>query len=58
MGTVDLAKKTYFFLGNDSIGEVYIEIDVFTHAMSGEHKVTVKGKKLTTGKSHTNIYKL
>jgi len=30
------------FTGNDSIGEVYIQIDLFTYAASGEHKVTVK----------------
>ena len=34
------------FTGNDSVGEVYVQIDLFTYAASGEHKVTVKGKKM------------
>jgi protein unc-13 len=30
------------FAADDATGEVYIQIDIFTYAASGEHKVTVK----------------
>ena len=31
------------YAADDATGEVYIQIDIFTYAASGEHKVTVKG---------------
>ena len=33
------------YSADDSVGEVYIQIDLFTYAATGEHKVTIKGVK-------------
>ena len=33
------------FAADYATGEVYIQIDIFTYAASGEHKVTVKGMR-------------
>ena len=48
---MDVETISYFifntgsFTGEDNVGEVDIQIDLFTYAASGEHKVTVKGKR-------------
>ena len=45
----DVINFSLFFSGtfssDDSVGEVDIQIDLFTYAASGEHKVTVKGNR-------------
>ena len=48
--TTDLLIKTFIntqdqqstFSDDDAVGEVYIQVDMFTYLASGEHKVTVK----------------